>query len=304
MTGARVLVTGATGFVGRHTLARLQALGCDVHVISRRSMGDQDGARYHACDLHDHPGVARLVETIRPEYLLHLAWDVTPGEYVTSLDNLRWVQSTLALARAFVECGGRRMVGAGTAAEYDWRKEVCDEATTPLEPGSLYAGSKLALWHVLDRLSAQVGLGFAWGRVFFMFGPHEAPERLVPRMVQAALLQRRLMLRHPAQVRDYLHVADVGAAFVALLASDVQGAVNLASGEGTELSALARLVAEVSGADVRLNPGAPVHDPYPVVVADVARLRNEVGFLPRFSLRDGLSDTIDWWARHDGMETA
>jgi UDP-glucuronate decarboxylase len=301
MTGARVLVTGATGFVGRHILGPLQALGCEVHVISRRPANhDSRGVRYHECDLHNHAGVASLMGAIRPEHLLHLAWDVTPGEYITSLENLRWVQSTLALAHIFVECGGRRIVGAGTAAEYSWHKSPCDEATTPLVPDSLYAGSKLALWHVLDRLSAQGSVGFAWGRVFFMFGPHEAPERLVPVMVDAARRQQSLTLRHPTQVRDYLHAADVGAAFVALLASDVQGAVNLASGEGTDLSALAGLVGEAAGTEVPLELGSTLDDPHPVVVAEVTRLREEVRFTPRFSLRSGLRDTVDWWFRQHG----
>jgi len=92
----------------------------------------------------------------------------------------------------------------------------------------------------------------------------------------------------------------VGAAFVALLASDVQGAVNLASGEGTDLSALAGLVGEAAGTEVPLELGSTLDDPHPVVVAEVTRLREEVRFTPRFSLRSGLRDTVDWWFRQHG----
>ncbi len=305
MTGARVLVTGGTGFIGRHAVRALRARGAEVHLLSLHpARVPEIGIHVHVCDLHDHRAVTALLSTLKPESLLHLAWDVTPGTYVTSLDNLRWVQSTLALARAFVAFGGRRLVAAGSAAEYDWHAGVCDERTTPLAPASLYAASKVGLWHILERLCAQTGISFAWGRVFFMYGPDEAPERLVPLMVRAAQRGRALALRHPAQVRDYMHVADVGAAFAALLASEVTGAVNLASGSGTSLSVLAGLVGEAMRSVVAVEPGAAVTDPYPVVEARTTRLREEVGFAPRFTLPDGIQDTCAWWAGQDRMTNA
>ena len=100
---------------------------------------------------------------------------------------------------------------------------------------------------VLERWSAQAGFSFAEGRLFWTYGPEESPERLVPGMIHASLSRTPFQLRYPAQVRDYLHVADVGAAFSALLASDVQGAVNIGAGEGVALSRLGEIVGRGNG---------------------------------------------------------
>lgn len=298
----RVLVTGGTGFIGRHTLAPLAARNCAVHVVARRppSTPQPPGVELHQADLHDDDAVRRLVARLRPDMLLHLAWDVTPGEYMTSLDNLRWVQSTLNLVQAFHQSGGRRAVCAGTCAEYDWRFGYCSENLTPLRPSSPYAACKHGVAEILAQFSAQVALSLAWGRVFFLYGPQEAPTRLVPSMIGSALDGAPLRLRNPDQIRDYLHVQDVGAAFVSLLFSAVEGPVNIASGEPVSLRDIGRAVLRELDVAERFEPTPQEFtlDPHPLVVADIRRLRSEVGFQPKFSLQAGIKDVVERWRRN------
>jgi len=289
MSGARVLVTGATGFIGRWTVDPLLRAGAEVHAVTRRR---PDGARadvtWHEADLRDRAATAALLERVRPSHLLHLAWYVTPGLYLTSLENLEWVGTTIGLLDAFAAAGGRRVVVAGTSAEL------------PMVPSTLYAACKRGVYEVLRGWSAQVGITFGWGRVFFLHGPDEAPERLVPQLVRAGLTGQPFPMRHPDQVRDYLHVADTAGALVALLLSDVQDAVNIASGEPVVLADLARQVERCLERPVTLLAGEPVFDPVPTLVGDATRLRAEVGFVPRFTLSEGLRDTVEWWkARKD-----
>ena len=158
---------------------------------------------------------------------------------------------------------------------------------------------------MVERWSAQTGFGFAAGRLFWVYGPGEAPERLVPSMIRAAEAQVPFALRYPKQVRDYMHVSDAGSAFAALLASDAQGAVNIASGEGVELEHLGYIVGDAVGHGLRLE-GADERavDPSPMVVADAMRLRSDVGWRPRYRLEDGIRQTVAWWKAHGKMVQA
>jgi nucleoside-diphosphate-sugar epimerase len=277
----RVLVTGASGFVGRWSIDPLIALGAEVHKLERS-----------AVDLHDRDAVNAAMRSLRPTHLLHFAWIATPGVYLTSLDNPVWLRSSLQLVESFLANGGQRIVVAGTAAEYDWSSGVCSERTTPCRPATLYAACKHAQYEVLERWSAQVGFSFAEGRLFWVYGPDESPDRLVPAMIRASTSRQPFRLRYPQQVRDYLHVADAGAAFAALLASDVQGAVNIGSGEGVVLSRLGEIVGAETGEGLTIEPGEPGDDLAPVVVAETTRLRTDVGFTPRYRLEEGIREMV------------
>ena len=301
MTMTRVLVTGASGFVGRWSLAPLAARGAEVHTAQRggRLKAAPTGVVTHAVDLHDRGAVESVMRRVRPTHLLHFAWIATPGVYLTSLDNPKWLQSSLQLVEVFLAQGGQRVVVAGTVAEYDWSAGVCSERTTPCRPATLYAACKHAQYEVLERWSAQAGFSFAEGRLFWTYGPDESPERLVPSMIRASASRTPFRLRYPAQVRDYLLVSDAGAAFSALLASDAQGAVNIGSGEGVSLTRLGDIVGAETGEGLQVEQSeATLDDAAPLVVADVTRLARDVGWTPRARLEDGIREAVAWWKAH------
>src|SRR6187549_2510504 len=125
-----VLVTGATGFVGRHCLQLLQQRPFAVHAVRHTQSAAAGPVTWHQADLMDPAQVSRVVRDVQPSHLLHLAWTAKPGVFWESDDNLAWVQASIHLVREFVACGGRRLVAAGTCAEYDWNHEVCSEDLT------------------------------------------------------------------------------------------------------------------------------------------------------------------------------
>lgn len=290
----RVVVTGATGFVGRHCLAPLEARGFEVHAVAAEPSSH---AHAHVCDLLDPDATARLLAELRPSHLLHLAWYATPGSYWTAQDNLRWVGATLALATAFRASGGTRFVGVGSCAEYDWSSGRCDEATTALAPHTLYGTAKHATHEVLASWGARHGVEVAWGRLFFLYGPHEHPDRLVASVIRACLERREARCTAGTQRRDFQHVADAGGAIAALVDSDVTGAVNIASGETVAVRDVVLAIAERTQAHDLIRLGAlPMPSGEPAeLVASVARLRSEVGWTDRYDLARGLDDTIAWW---------
>jgi len=295
---SRVLVTGATGFIGRHALEPLVGAGHDVHALSRRAAPPHSpaGVHWHGGDLL--ADSASVVEHVLPDRLLHLAWYAEHGRFWTSTENVRWVEATLGLVRAFAAAGGVRAVCAGTCAEYDWTtdgKALAEDS--PQRPSTLYGAAKHATHQVLEAAAGELGIELGWGRVFFLYGPDEDERRLVASVAGALARGERAETGAGNQRRDLMHVGDVGAAFAALVESDVRGAVNVASGEDRTLREVIEAIGRAAGRPDLLDIGAlpPRPGDPEALVADVTRLREEVGFRPRVALDEGLAATVEWW---------
>jgi nucleoside-diphosphate-sugar epimerase len=293
----RALVTGAGGFIGRFTLPLLVARGFEVHAVDRGPLATSDVEK-HVLDLLDGHAVARLVASVRPTHVLHLAWCTTPGEFWNAQDNLDWVGSGVALVRALVDAGGGRFVGAGSCAEYDWSAGHCVEDETALSPATLYGTAKKALSELLFAEARLGTLEAAWGRVFLAYGPHEHPARLVPSVVRSLLRGERAACTHGEQLRDVMYVSDVAAAFVHLLDGDARGAFNVCSGAPIRLRTLVERLAEHLGRPdlpafgaLPERPGDP-----PVLTGAADRLRG-CGFAPGVPLSAGIEETVAWWRR-------
>lgn len=332
MTSAgRVLVSGAGGFIGRWSVPALLRSGYEVHAVlsgnANRDAPEQlRGARVHFADLLNESAATALMSEVQPTHLLHFAWIATPGLYWSSAENFRWLAASEHLLRCFRTHGGRRVMMAGSCAEYDWsRVEVCDDLLSPLAddaaaghaPAGLspYAACKIALQTNLADFGRSERVSTAWGRIFFQFGPHEHPDRLVPSVITNLLLNREAPCTHGRQIRSFLHVADVGAAFAAVLASDLQGPVNIGSEESIALADLVDRIGRQIGRPDLLRLGARPAAPGepPILVPDVHRLHCEAGWQPSFTLDAALSDTIAWWrgrlsaapsAAYDPMKSA
>jgi nucleoside-diphosphate-sugar epimerase len=302
----RVLLTGASGFVGRQTIGPLRARGYEVHATTSIARPAQEGIVWHRVDLLASGHGRELVAQILPSHLLHLAWYAEPGKYWQSPMNLKWLAASLELLLAFEEHGGRRAVLTGTCAEYDWSHGVCDEVATPRRPHTVYGTCKNALGETLEALSRQSGLSSAWARLFFLYGPEEQNVRLVPSVVCALLDDRPANCTHGKQLRDFLYVADVADALTALLGSDVEGPVNISSGEPVELATLVGEIARQLERPHLIRLGAfpaPEPDP-PLLVGPCKRLRDEVSWKPAWDLSGGIAETIAWWRQHRSAQLA
>jgi len=290
----RVIVTGGSGFIGRHTIPQLLQKGYEVHAVSSRPHPIIPDVHWHQLNLLDAAQTKALLRNVRPTHLLHLAWYTEHGSYWSSPENLRWVQASLQLLYEFTELGGQRFVSAGSCAEYEWSSDNYSEFTSICRPNTLYGVAKHSMQLLLEAWSKQTGLSSAWGRVFFLYGPGEHSSRLVPSVINALLRGEPALCTHGNQVRDFMYVTDVACAFVALLDSQVIGSVNISSGQGVRIKDVVGTIAEQLSRRhlVRFGEIPTVSNEPSELIADVARLRNEVGFRPAFLLDQGISLTI------------
>jgi dTDP-4-dehydrorhamnose 3,5-epimerase len=309
----RVLVTGASGFVGRHCLEPLIKRGFDVHATGHSDqLTTPVDVTWHQCDLSETNSVDALVQQVRPTHLLHLAWVTEPRSFWTSCANSQWMDASTKLYRAFYANGGSRIVGTGSCAEYQWSSEILSETQSIEQPASLYGQSKLATWHYVQALCAAQRSNTAqcrgtvkseqkptaaWARLFFLYGPHGHSSRMPAALVSSLLNGELARCSHGNQLRDYLFIQDAAEAIVTILDSTAEGVVNVGSGKPTRILDMAHEVADQLNARDRLRIGAIESSPDEpaTIVAETSRLRNELGWRPVIPLEHGIQHTIAWW---------
>jgi nucleoside-diphosphate-sugar epimerase len=293
----RILVTGASGFIGRHCLPLFLDRGYEVHAVAREPQKNWRSVDWHQTDLLKTGAASALVEYVRPTHLLHLAWCASPRNYLTNPANSQWTRATAELAEAFIIIGGTRFVAAGSCAEYSRSTAPCQEGETPLGGANRYSQAKAAAFERLSELADCSGLSFAWGRIFFPYGPYQASERLIPAVIASLLQDHVVDCGAGKRVRDFIHVADVATAFAALLDGEVRGACNIGSGRGVSIHDLMNLLARKLGREslLRLDAHSRSWPETSDIVANVRRLRDEAGWRPSVSLEEGLEATVQWW---------
>lgn len=298
-----VLLTGANGFVGRQVAARLAEI-VELHCVSRQPRVATGGAvTWHVADLLDADACEQLVASVRPSHLVHLAWNTEHGEFWTAPDNIRWRDAGMALVRAFGRAGGKRLVICGTGAEYATSApSPLDENSSLVEPETLYGQAKNALRIAAQDTAGELAVSFTWARIFNAFGAGEDHRRLVPSIIGAILRNEPAQCSSGQQVRDFIDVRDLGGALAMLALSNVQGPINLGSGRQAKIAEIAGAIGRLMGRPDLIalgalpdRPGEPLHQ-----VPRLARMRDELGFVPRIGFEQGLRDAISWWRRAAG----
>lgn len=291
----RVLLTGASGFVGRQSIEPLLRRGYEIHAVWNSNAPDisnYGSITFHKADILDRREIQRLCQSVRATHLLHFAWYVEHGKFWNASENEDWLRAGIHLLDRFKENGGERVVMAGTCAEYQWGKtDILDEHSTPLLPETLYGRSKARLHARL----AETVISHGWGRMFFLYGQFEARGRLIASIINSLLKNEIPECSHGNQIRDFLYVKDAAEAFSALLDSDVQGAVNIASGEGKKIKDVVMTVAEIMGKPENICFALETQgdDEPKSIVADTQRLNVELGWKPRYKLEEGIVETIE-----------
>lgn len=251
MTGV-VLLTGATGFIGRQVLRTLAERGVRVRVVVR------DGKQGQLETLEGFETIVSTPDLFAEnsewwadtckeiDTVIHAAWYVEPGKYLQSAKNLDCLTGTLHLAKGAAQAKVRRFIGIGTCFEYDLTEGLLS-IETPLRPLTPYAGTKAAAFMALMQWLPLQGVEFAWCRLFYLHGDGEDGQRLVP------YLRKKLTAGEPAdlssgkQIRDFLDIREAAQMIVEAALGDEQGAINICSGVAITVRQLAEEIADEYG---------------------------------------------------------
>ena len=287
MTKVRVLLTGATGFIGQHILSALRRHQIDVITLGRTQAHAK--IDFIQADLLDTQNFQEIIAQAQATHLIHCAWYTAHGDYWTSMLNLRWLEASLKLIECFCAMGGQHVTIAGTCAEYDWDYGFFNEDKTPLNPQTLYGVTKNSLRQLVMQICAQYETQCAWGRIYYSFGNGESVKRLIPSLIQVFKEEKSPFAINQTVYRDFLHVYDVAEAFVCLMQKNAHGEYNICSAQPTRLDELVKVIAAQMNCDpqVILKLSIAKNNEPQMVVGSNLKIKT-LGWAPKFSLSQGL----------------
>jgi nucleoside-diphosphate-sugar epimerase len=309
----RILITGGTGFIGRHLVARLVGMGYEVHILARSEESLQklgplaNAVEAHLGDLEDAASLKHSVDAAKADIVCHLAArtdlrrpqaDLSDVRQALEVDVLGGLDFLRALAQA--EKPPVLLLQAASLAEYGTAPLPYRE-TVREEPVSAYGLGRLMQTHLLQSLRDRLPFPAVMLRLALTYGRGQSESFLVPGLIETLLKGEPYAIKSGGVTRDLIHVDDVVDAFVACLerpdlAKDLSGeAINISTGRETAMADLGRMIERLIGVDGLVTIGdAPAAGGSARLVAAPDKARERLGWRAAIDLEDGLRQTIAW----------
>ncbi|HVY08675.1 MAG TPA: NAD-dependent epimerase/dehydratase family protein [Mycobacteriales bacterium] len=306
--GKRVLITGASGFIGSHLTRRLVKEGAKVHgltstvssVYPARLLDIRDSITLHEASLDDRGAMELLADEVKPEYVFHLGAYTHVGKSWNRVDECIQtnIQGTVNLLMAVERTGFTRFLNTGTSEIYgDIEVPFREDAT--VHPISPYSVSKHAAEEYCRLFADARDLPLVRVRPFNAYGPMQSPDRVIPEIISRAVQKQPLKMTQGTQTREFNYVEDLADGFVALAtAPGIDGDLfNLGCGREVSMRDIAVTILRLMGDPITPEFGALPERPIEIyrMHADVTKTRDRVGWTATISLEDGLQRTIDWY---------
>ncbi len=299
----KLLVTGASGFVGAKVAELAIAAGHEVAALVRpngpsRRLAPLAG-RYLplAVDLRERRSLFAAVASFRPEAIIHIAWaGVANSARNDSSQFSENIDAACALVEAGAAAGCKAFIGTGSQGEYGAGSTMREDALP--QPTTMYGAAKVAALYLTRQLVQQAGMRHAWLRLFSTYGPDDNPGWLIPSLISQMLDGQRPQTTLGTQKWDWLHVDDVARGLIAAAVTPTaEGIFNLGSGAPVQVRRAVELIRDAAAPGMELVFGEiPFRsDQVMHMEADISRLKAATGWEPQVPFESGIADTVNWY---------
>ncbi len=290
----KVLLTGASGGIGYSVEKVLCERGFEVYAPIRQEVRVESDVHWVKGNILDDAFVDRMMAEIKPEYLIHLAWDRSSIYEKHAPLQYAFLSSGIRLAQAFAENGGKRALYAGSFAEYAASDRPLKETDVLDLSRTHYAFCKHHLHEIAERYFRVNGVSFGYARIGGSYSLEDIRRnRLIGSLWKAFFNDQTFVFRDRSLLRDFIYIKDVAAALVQFLESGVEGTVNICTGKATSVKDFVTLFAKKVGKEHLLVFKDDCADQVPVQFGDNTRLVKEVGYTPRYTVEQGLSEIAE-----------
>jgi nucleoside-diphosphate-sugar epimerase len=270
----KILITGISGFLGSAILRNLDLNKYEIHGILRKKVNTQK-FKQHIINLSDHRGVNKLINKVKPDYLIHLAWVSEHNVYWNSINNISSLNDSINLYESFCETNGKKILLAGTCDEYAASKYKCKEDLSLISPSNLYSSSKNLLNMYVKKRFDENNIPYNWLRIFYPSGKGEKKERLIPYIINEIKSKRVPTLNNSDFVKDLIHVEDCASIIIKLLKKNFNGNINIGMGKPISLKEICELIINEIGygqVNYKYNENS-TNDKKKFIVADQFKLK-------------------------------
>ncbi len=301
---AKVLVTGAGGFIGANVVRSLLRLGDEVHVLRRdkstlwRLKHIENQITAHYVEITDRKNTLRVIDSIEPERVFHLAhYGGNQNEDDPDMIRKVIIEGTAIIFESCIKVGSvKAIVNAGSSSEYGAKDSPMKEDML-LEPATGYGCAKT--WATLygQYLAHKNGLAINTLRLFSVFGPWESGMRFIPTAILSSIRKKPFKINDKRVVRDFVFVDDVVRAFLVTAQSDCRGQViNIGFGSQMRIKEMAELIFQYTERPVVEGGGEfRSFDQTGMWQADISKADKFIDWQPLYTREEGISKTVRWF---------
>lgn len=289
--GKKVLVTGATGLIGKELIKPLQEAGFNIYAITIDDNNPDNGVNWIKGSLFDEKFIADTMEKVKPEYLLNMAW-ATTGDYLKSDINYKFLNAGINLLKYFKDNAGKRVIYAGTCFEYKFKDEPLKEADELETEKTVYTFAKNKLHEIAEYFCKMHNISFGYGRIFYVYGRNEDKTRLTGMIIDKLSRNEKVIIKSGKLIKDYMYTKDIASAFVKFLDSSVEGVVNICMGDAISIKDFALTIGKImSKEDLIIFKDEQSNQP-PIIVGDNSRLLNEVKYEIKYNIQNAIKEIL------------
>ncbi len=299
----KLLVTGASGFVGAKVAKLALAAGHEVAGVTRPSGQPRRLAPLAgrilplSVDLRERRALFAAVASFRPDAIIHVAWAgvANSARHDTSQFSEN-IDAACALVEAGAAAGCKAFIGTGSQGEYGAGSTMREDSLP--QPTTMYGAAKVAALYLTRQLCSQAGMRHAWLRLFSTYGPDDNPGWLIPSLISQMLDGERPQTTLGTQKWDWLHVDDVARGLIAAAVTPTaEGIFNLGSGQPVQVRCAVEMIRDAAAPGMELVFGEIPFRPDQVMhmQANNSRLKAATGWAPQVAFNAGIAETVNWY---------